>query len=138
MNGRKPEIVAIDTNIFTYYFDSNSIFYHQAEKILKKIALQEIQIITSILTLAELLSFKATKADLDILKQEFLMIPNLVIINVDGNIAGEAARIRREYGFRLPDAIQLATAICHKAEVFITNDKKLKIFKELQIIDNLS
>ena len=56
-------------------------------------------------------------------------------MNVDRTITVEAARIRREYGFRLPDSIQLATALFGKANALITNDERLKKFKELKVIN---
>lgn len=36
--------------------------------------------------------------------------------------------------FRLPDSIQLATAKLNKAKAFITNDERLKSFKELKVV----
>ena len=45
-----------------------------------------------------------------------------------------AAEVRREYGFRLPDSIQLATALHSKSQAFVTNDRRLKKFKELPAI----
>jgi predicted nucleic acid-binding protein len=61
-------------------------------------------------------------------------VPNLTDLEDNMAISLEAARIRREYGLRLPDATQLATAIYAKAKAFITNDHRLKQFKEIKII----
>lgn len=60
-------------------------------------------------------------------------IPNIRSIDVNERIALEAACIRRSYGFRIPGSIQLATALYTNAEAFITNDKRLSNFKELQV-----
>ena len=90
--------------------------------------------VTSILTLTELLSLKAPEPMLKILQSEFFVIPKLKVREVDRTIAVEAAAIRREYNFKLPDAIQLATALSVKAKAFITNDQRLKSFKKLKII----
>ncbi len=49
--------------------------------------------------------------------------PNLEIAPLTPAIASLAARLRAQFGARTPDAIHLATAICHKAAGFITNDK---------------
>ena len=49
-------------------------------------------------------------------------------------ISERAALIRAHYRFRTPDAIQLATAIVHKADYFLTNDAALKQLKEMKII----
>lgn len=131
----KFRVVGLDTNIFVYYFDSNSSFYPQAERLFEQIAVGNLSIFTSVITLSELLSFKASKSQLYKLEQEFLLIPNLTMIDVNLEVAKEAASIRREYGFRLPDSIQLATALIGRAQAFVTNDERLKKFKKLPIAD---
>lgn len=55
-------------------------------------------------------------------------------VEVDRDVAREAAAIRRKYGFRLLDAVQLATAKLNKAQIFVSNDKGLQKFKELKVI----
>ena len=126
--------ITLDTNIFVYYFDRNSSFYSQAEKLFEQIAVRNLSIFTSVITLSELLSFKASRSQIYKLEQELLLIPNLTMIDVNREIAKEAARIRREYKFRLPDSIQLATALIGKAQAFVTNDQRLKKFQQLPIV----
>lgn len=58
----------------------------------------------------------------------------LAVVEVNEEIADKTALIRRKYGFRTPDAIQLATAVQTRAKVFITNDERLKKLKELKVI----
>lgn len=126
--------VGLDTNLFVYYLDKDSPFYSQAVKIFKTIVEKKINAITSIITLAELLSFRASQPMLDRLENELFLIPQLAVIEVARDIAKEAGRIRREYGFRLPDSIQLATALHFEAQAFVTNDDNLEKFKELSVI----
>ncbi len=125
--------ICLDTNIFAYYFNRESVFHARSEKIFSDLVSKSLLIVTSILTLTELLSYKANEEAIERLKSDFLSTPNLTIVQVDMKISEDAARIRRKYGFRLPDAIQLATALDYKAQTFITNDKRLKVFKELPI-----
>ena len=81
-----------------------------------------------------MLSIKASLSKLAQLKELLLRTPNLTIIDVNQDLATEAARIRRKYGFRTPDAIQLATAKLTRAKALLTNDQRLKSFKDLKII----
>lgn len=127
-------IVGLDTNIFIYYFNGRSSFYSQALQLLETITQNQINTVSSMLTLAELLSFKAPDSALKQLEEELFLMPNLRLLEVDRNISRKAATIRREYQFKLPDAVQLATAVSAKAKVFITNDHRLKSFKKLKII----
>ena len=94
----------------------------------------KLKAVTSFITLTEILSVKASPAKIKELEKLFLDTPNLSTFEVNQEIAVNAAKIRRKYGFRLPDAIQLATAKLNKAKAFISNDERLKRFKELNVI----
>lgn len=129
------KFAALDTNIFIYYFEGNEIFGQKAKIIFDQLTDNKLTAVTNITALAELLSSpKLSKKAIKETKKLFLSIPNLEIYGVDESIAMESAEIRREYGFRLFDAIQLATAKLAKTQVFVTNDERLKKFKGLKII----
>jgi len=126
-------LVALDTNIFIYYLDKTSQHHTLAEQIIRKIASGKLRAVTSTLTLTELLSFNASEEGIKKLEREFSDIPNVNIQEVNLETAKIAARVRREYGIKLVDSIQLATALFSKSQTFITNDQRLKSFKELKI-----
>jgi len=93
--------------------------------------------LSSFVTLLEVLvkPFRDQRADLvreyrDLLtgSRGFFLFP------LDREIAEQGARIRAQFGFRTPDAIQLATAVTHGADVFLTNDRKLKNFEDVQVV----
>ena len=130
----RNKLIALDTNIFIYYLHQDPLFGEKAKYIFSELIAKKIKILTSVITLTELLSLKQSEKDTAKLKNFFLEIPNLETKEVSEDIALEAAKIRRKYGFHLPDAIQLATALVGKADMFITNDTKLHGFKELKIL----
>jgi predicted nucleic acid-binding protein len=127
--------IGIDTNIFIYFFEQNPRFGTSAEKIFRSLADNEIRCSTNIIALTELLAFKglSEKAVKDI-ERRLYDVPNLQVSEVNREIAIKAAKIRRNYGFRLADSLQLATAIVNKVGVYVSNDLKLKKFKELKVI----
>lgn len=131
---KKIKTVGLDSNIFSYQFHQDPIFGSSAKQIFDLLSLNKLQAVTSVVTFIEILSVKASIKEIKELEKLFLRTPNLGIFEVNQTIASEAAKIRREYGFRIPDAIQLATALTQKAQAFVTNDKKLKGFKGLKII----
>ncbi len=126
-------VIALDTNVFIYYFERHPEFGPAAKLTLAKLSKPGTKGVTSIVSLLELLSLPQGSKILDDLKSRYLRIPNLTTSDVSQEIALEAARIRRTYGYRTSDAIQLATALTHKADLFITNDIRLKKFPELKI-----
>lgn len=132
---KKLKLIALDSNVFIYYFEENPKFGSASKKIFNALSVKILRGITSILSLAELLSKKDLPENIaSQVEEDFFEIPNLSILEVNREIAATAARIRRKYGFRLPDSIQLATAKLNKARAFISNDEKLKRFKELKVI----
>jgi len=126
--------ICIDTNIFIYFLDPQSPFNSAASALLGAFADQNIALSTSTVTITELLSTKASDKELASLQESFLSIPNLRIFDISQEIALLAARFRRESNIRIIDSLQLATAIVAKAEAFLTNDQKLKNFKEVKIV----
>lgn len=135
MNGtKKLKNIALDSNVFIYNLEENVEFLKFTNIIFERLLSGKLKATTNIISLTEILSFPGTADKEEDLIQEFILIPNLEIIDVNSEIAIEAARIRRKYKFRLPDAVQLATAKIGKAQVFITNDDRLARFKELKVI----
>lgn len=131
----KIKSVALDTNIFIYYFNEDKNLGPKAKLIIDRLSSKQLKAYTNITTLAEILSSPDLSEEaVKETRKLFLSIPNLEIYSVDENIAVESSKIRRNYNFRLLDAIQIATALSAEAKVFITNDEKLKKFKEIEIM----
>lgn len=134
MNLKKFKLLGLDTNIFSYHFHNHPQFVKFTNTIFNCLNKDQIQAISSIITLTELLSAKVTPAKIKILQEAFQTTPNLTVLEVNQDIALEAAKIRRKYGFRLPDAIQLSTAKLNRAKAFVTNDERLKTYQGFKII----
>lgn len=135
MNGiKKLKLVSLDSNIFIYLFEENPQFIKNCRLIFNSLDQGRLKAITSVISIIEALSYPATPPVLKGIQEGFKNMSNLTTLDVGLNIGIEAARIRREYGVRLPDAIQLATAKLSRVKAFITNDQRLKIYKKLKVI----
>ncbi|TCL62078.1 PIN domain-containing protein [Hydrogenispora ethanolica] len=60
--------------------------------------------------------------------------PNLTLVEVGDRVAELSAKIRAEYGLKVPDAIFVATGILNQADFFVTNDKQLKIVNKPKVL----
>ncbi|MBI2334491.1 PIN domain-containing protein [Candidatus Daviesbacteria bacterium] len=135
MNGiKKFKLVGLDSNIFIYLFEKNPEFIKICQVIVDLLEKDQIQSVTSVVSIIETLSFPSPLKVLKGIETGFKSMPNLTIIDVDQGIAIEAAKLRRKYGFRTPDAIQLATAKLNRAKAFVTNDERLKAYQGLKVI----
>lgn len=93
--------------------------------------------VSSFVTLAEVLvqPLRMNRADLARDYQDRLLsAPNFRVVPVERAVAEGAARICARHGFRLPDAIGLASAVLARADVFLTNDLRLRAFPDVEVV----
>ena len=65
----------------------------------------------------------------------FIKSTETTVAHIDEKIADRASRIRAEYtSFRAMDALQLATACETGCDTFLTNDKRLRQFKDVKVL----
>jgi predicted nucleic acid-binding protein len=69
--------------------------------------------------------------------QDYLFVlrtfPNLKLRSVDEGVAHRAAEMRAKYNIRPPDAIQLGSSLEEGAEAFFTNDRRLRMVREIEV-----
>jgi len=131
----KHKVFALDTNCFIYHFEKHPVFSPLTEELF--LLLKKKKAITSSITFSELISKKEIFADrkkLTNYKVAFLSTPSLKVVEVDLKVAEYAAGFRIIYNLRLPDAIQIATALLGGADVFITNDERMKKVEEIKVL----
>lgn len=122
---------------FIYQFEAHPVFGPLSNYLFGLLEERKLFGFTSVISLAEILSFKKLQQDRlawEEEKQKFWQTPNLTVENVDGKICEAAALLRGKYGLYLPDAIQITTAIFNQADAFITNDERLEKVEELPVI----
>ena len=91
----------------------------------------------STITLAEVMAGPLA-ADNEILAAQYREVlcrsPGWQTVPVDENVAIEAARLRTRYRLRLPDAIQVATAIVTRSWGLVTHDSALAKVKDIRVL----
>lgn len=122
-------IVALDSMIFIYLFETDSRFIGIVDNIFSQIESGQTPGITSIISFTETLSSSrlTNKPQLTSeITRFFYEAKNLTVYPVDFTVAEKAASLRRRYPhLHTPNALQLATAQVYSAANFITYDKKL-------------
>lgn len=133
----KAGTVAVDTNCFIYLLESHPVYEASCHRMFSQAEKGEIDLVSSVVTLTELLvqplasgnTEKATE-----FKQICANMPGLTIVPIDSHLAELAAMIRAESNYRLPDAYQLAAGLSRGATVFVTNDQRLKSFRQMAVL----
>lgn len=126
--------VFIDTAPIIYFLENSSIYMESMEKFFTRCMKENIQIVTSALTVEEYLVSPYSNGELEYVDnfKRFIKYMNVEVMDIDSTIAEEGAKIRGRYkNFKAMDALQIATAIVKKCDMFFTNDKQLRQEKEL-------
>jgi predicted nucleic acid-binding protein len=127
--------IGLDTNVLIYYIEEHPFFIKKVELLIDKIEDGKAIGITSYVTLLELLVKPIREGKIDLANQYKTILSNkLEMVPLDEAVSLKAAQLRAKYGFRTPDAIQLASVIHKKGDVFITNDSGLKKIKEIKVL----
>ncbi|MFH0924274.1 MAG: PIN domain-containing protein [bacterium] len=135
---RQIDSIFIDTAPIIYYIEAHPQFGDLAKQVIDLCKSGKLNAFSSVITITEVLPKPVQKGE-DVLAQTFMESikygkhMNLIDISVD--IAEKAGRLRGQYiNLRALDALQISAALHIKADVFLTNDLKLKQVKEIKIV----
>jgi len=118
--------VFFDTNLFIYMFEGVEPFRSRALEIRKRMIDRQDQIVTSAMTLGEVLVKPTRLGQASLVEQYDNAIRTTTqVVNFDAQVAWRYASLRATHTLRSADAIQLACAAHFGVDLFITNDEKL-------------
>jgi len=121
-------IIGLDTSVFIYHFEQHPIYEKITFDLLTDVERGQWQAVTSVITLMEITVRPIMMERIEAARQyEALLVnfPNLEVVEIDRDVARNAARLRVEYHVRPADALQVAGCLQRGSTTFITNDKQL-------------
>ena len=125
--------IFLDTAPIVYYLENNELYSSRVKKFWK--IYEDCDYITSAVTITEYLTYPYQQNNLKQINAfyDFIDGMDIEIKSINKVIAEKAAQIRAEYkSFKTMDALQLATACITRCDLFLTNDKQLRQFKEIR------
>ena len=130
----------VDTAPFIYFIEgnSNNLQYHEKVKRFFEYGYDnERKFVSSVITMEEYFVFQYMNKAHSLIDMfnRLIAATDMEIVEINQEIAKKAAQIRAEYkGFKAMDALQLAVACLSKCDLFLTNDKQLRQFREIKCI----
>ncbi|MGO8985469.1 MAG: type II toxin-antitoxin system VapC family toxin [Terriglobales bacterium] len=116
-----------DTNLFIYLFEDYGALSNAVAELRSKMLDRGDQLLTSALTLGEILVKPTERGDSELCRTyERAISTAATIIAFDVKAAKAYATLRRERAIKAPDAIQLACAASASVDLFVTNDERLQ------------
>jgi predicted nucleic acid-binding protein len=116
-----------DTNIFIYLFESYGELSEQAAELRRKMLARSDRLLTSALTLGEILVKPTEQHDLELCRRyEEAILATSQVLPFDTKAAKNYATLRCDRSLRAPDALQLACASAAGVDLFVTNNSRLQ------------
>ena len=129
-----------DTNLFVYLVEDRGTRARKVVALRRWMIEREDELLTSALTLGEVLVKPMEAGDEDLMRRyEHAIGSGATVLPFDDCAARRFAEIRRDRSIRAPDAIQLACAAAANVDLFVTNDDRLsrKHVRGIQFIQSL-
>lgn len=130
-------IVGLDTAPLIYFIEQNEVYLELVRPFFQAISQNEFQVVTSILTLTEVLVHPLRSGNIELARQYqdiILNQENVITLPVSVEVAQLAAQLRATQNLRTPDAIWIASAIQAGATFFLSNDARLATITDLEVL----
>lgn len=130
-------LVTLDTAPIIYYLQDHEQLAPYFAPVFDAVSQGRLQIIVSSITLAEVMGGPLRDGN-EILAAQYREVltrsAGWQTLPVDEDVAVEAARLRARYRLRLPDAIQVATAILSHSYALVTHDSELSKITDIRVL----
>lgn len=129
--------VHVDSNVLIYFLQNNPDYSSLVRPLFELISDGRVVAVSSYITLLEIMvrPIQEGKTALALEYRDYLVgSRHFELFPVDRGIAEEGASICAKFKLKTPDAIQLATALKQRADVFLTNDAKLRRYDRVEVL----
>jgi predicted nucleic acid-binding protein len=130
-------VVLVDSAPIIYFLEDHRTLAPRYLRLFARAAEGDLDIAISTITIAEVLSGPAAAGNEVLLEQYRSALVRGVgwrVVEVSEALAVSAARLRAKYRLKLPDAIQLATAVFIGAYALVTHDGDFKAVHDVRIL----
>ena len=134
---RRARRLYFDAAPLIYWVESYAAYIAKMDRVIATVETSPLQAVTSVLTLAEVMAQPLRVGNTGLARQYRDVLigrDDYTLELVTAEIAISAGEFRARYGLRTPDAIHAATAIASGCDAFLTNDHKLRVVQELDML----
>jgi predicted nucleic acid-binding protein len=128
--------VTVDTAPIIYLLEDNAQFLPTYLPLFERIEAGEVCGVISVVTLSEVLAGPLSHGNEVLADRYFRALAgggHWKLVEMDAQLAFMAARIRSRYRLKLPDAIQVATAIQSESIALVTHDRDFSAVKDVRV-----
>lgn len=131
---RAGALLLVDSAPIIYILESNARLAPRFAPMFERHARGEIALAVTTVTIAEVLTGPLAAGEEALAKRYRAALETWRVVDFDIDIAESAARLRTTYRLKLPDAIQLASALAINADALVTHDRDFAKVRGLRIL----
>ncbi|MGH8115312.1 MAG: type II toxin-antitoxin system VapC family toxin [Rhodanobacteraceae bacterium] len=131
---RDGALVLVDTAPIIYTLESHRRFAARFEPLFRRHEAGEIALAITTVTIAEVLTGPMKAGEEAFARRYRAALEAWLVVDFTSDIAESAARLRGRYGLKLPDAIQLASALAINADALVTHDRDFDSVTGIQVL----
>ncbi len=128
--------VALDSSIFIYFFEENPLYLPLIDPLFAAITEGRLEGVTSSLTLMETLVVPL-RAGNEVLARQYervLTRSRLHVVPIDTGLLRAAALVRATTRLKVPDTLQVTSAMSAGCPAFLTNDHRIPSLPGLRVL----
>lgn len=131
---REGALVLVDSAPIIYTLEAHPKLADRFAPLFARQERGEITLAVSTVTIAEVLAGPFGSGEEALARRYRAVLESWQVIALTGEIAETAARLRAQYRLRLPDAIQLASALAINADALVAHDRDFGKVRGLRIL----
>ena len=119
----RAALVLVDSAPIIYTLEAHAKFAARFAPLFQRHANGEIALAVTTVTIAEVLTGPLRAGEEALAKRYRAVLEAWQVVDFTCDIAESAARLRGKYGLKLPDAVQVASALSINADALVTHDR---------------
>jgi len=127
-------LILVDSAPIIYTLEAHPKLAARYQRLFQRHADGEVTLAVTTVTLAEVLTGPSKFGEEALAKRYRTVLEAWTLVSLDADIAEGAARLRGAYGLKLPDAIQLASALAINADALVTHDRDFSRVRGLRVL----
>ena len=127
-------LVLVDSAPIIYTLEGHERFAARFAPLFQRHALGELTLAVTTITIAEVLTGPLKAGEEALAKRYRAVLDAWQVVDLSSDIAESAARLRGKYALKLPDAIQLASALAINADALVTHDRDFADVRGMRVL----
>lgn len=127
-------LLLLDTAPIIYCLEDHPAFGPRFQPVFEAHRSGELRLAVSTLTLAEVMTGPLQANDEALARRYRAVLESWHVVDLDSAVAESAARLRASLGLKLPDAVQVASALTINADALVTHDRDFSRVRSLRVI----